>query len=281
MTISAQVIEATTANGKPIYTLQLKYPRVIHSEVMTHRVFSRNASSTRAIPVIKTIKQVWSNPAMPVHWGKNQKGMQASVELTGAKRGIAKLLWRLSAKVACGFSCLMATLGLHKQVAGRILEPWQHIEVVLTATEFDNFFELRRHKDAQPEIQELAEKMHKAMSDAYIRDISVETLKHNAYHLPYVSRMERSMYTVQDCLKLSAARCARVSYLTHDSKSPSFKQDIDLYERLVGSEPRHASPVEHQAYASLTPKYKSNNFVGWVQQREALEKIWRSDGKAS
>lgn len=275
MTSEVKIIEATTNNGKAIYTFQLKYWRGIHSEMMTHRVFSRNASSTRAIPVMKTIKQVWNEPAMPVYWGENKAGMQAGEELVGTKLKAAKFLWRLSGKLACILAHGMVKLGLHKQIAGRILEPWQYIHVVLTGTEFENFFNLRIHKDAQPEIQELAAKMKQAMDQCTPREVSESSINHRHYHLPYVSIAERTRYNIQTCLQFSAARCARVSYLTHDNRYPKPEEDLKLYDRLVGSEPRHASPVEHQAHAALNEKYKSNNFTGWVQQREVLESVWK------
>lgn len=272
MTCEVKVIEATTNNGKAIYTFQLKYWRAIHGELMTHRMFSRNASSSRAIPVMKTISQVWNDPAMPAHWGVNQAGMQAKEQLTGLRLKTVKGLWRLAAKVACGFAYTLVKLNLHKQVANRILEPWQYIHVVLTATEFDNFFELRDHPDAQPEFQELARAMKTEMSECYVREVMGSGVPYRFWHLPYVNLAERQGYSLGDCIKFSAARCARVSYATHDGKSPEPDQDFKLYYRLVGSVPRHSSPVEHQAQAMLNPGSKSKNFVGWTQFRESLEK---------
>jgi thymidylate synthase ThyX len=272
MTCSVKVIEATTYKGKAIYTFQLKYWRAIHGELMTHRMFSRNASSSRAIPVMKTISQVWNDPAMPVHWGVNQAGMQAKEQLTGFKLKLVRGLWRLAAKVSCGFAYTLVKLNLHKQVANRILEPWQYIHVVLTATEFDNFFELRDHPDAQPEFQELARAMKIEMSECFVREVSGSGVPYRFWHLPYVKVAERQSYSLDDCIKFSAARCARVSYATHDGKAPKPEQDFQLYDRLVGSVPRHSSPVEHQAEASIDSNVKSKNFVGWIQFRELLEK---------
>ena len=271
MTVSAKVIEATTYKGKAIYTFQLRYQRFIHGELMTHRMFSRNASSSRAIPVMKTISQVWNDPAMPVHWGVNQAGMQAKEQLTGFKLKLAKFVWKTAAKVACAFAYTLVKLNLHKQIGNRILEPWQYIHVVLTATEFDNFFELRDHPDAQPEFQQLAKLMRKEMQNCYVREVKGSTTPQRQWHLPYVTEAERSVYKLEDCIKFSAARCARVSYATHDGKTPKPEQDFALYDRLVGSSPRHSSPVEHQARASSDPDRKSNNFVGWQQFRERLE----------
>jgi hypothetical protein len=273
MKISAKVIEdSIEANGKRITTLQLCYPRFIHSEFMTHRVFSRNASSSRAIPVMKMLAQVWNDPAMPIHWGANQPGMQAHSQLGNFKKGVAKFIWRSAGKVACVFAWGLNKLGLHKQVANRILEPWQNIQVVVTGTEWNNFFELRDHEDAQPEIHELAIQIKDAMGDWTPRQVEYrgsEIDQARFWHLPYVTQQERHDFAYNPMLlvKFSAARCARVSYLLHDGARPNLEKDLTLYERLVGSSPLHASPIEHQATPTKYAFQTSNNFKSWQQFR--------------
>jgi len=257
-------------DGSRITTLQLRYPRFIHAEFMTHRVFSRNASSSRAIPVKKMLRQVWSDPATPLHWGKNQPGMQADTQLTGFKKFVVRSLWKNAGRVVCAFAWGMTKIGLHKQVANRILEPWQFIHVVVTATDWDNFFELRAHPDAQPEIHELAITMMEAMNDSAPKILNV-----GEWHLPYV-RDEESIYNLSYLLKMSAARCARVSYLTHDGKNPDIEKDLELYDRLIVSKPMHASPIEHQAtpmdVEDLRETKYSGNFSSWVQYRKIVER---------
>ena len=272
MTIEAKVIEDSFApNGVRLTTMQLKYPRFIHAEFMTHRVMSRNASSSRAIPVKKLIAEVRENPAMPSYWGANQAGMQAKRELIGKARGDAEMLWRAASKQAAAVAESFAVLGLHKQITNRILEPFLHISVIVTSTEWDNFFALRTHRDAQPEMQELALAMQAAMRT------SVPVLRegHQAnpefWHLPYIRAEERRSHAPKVLARVSAARCARVSYLTHDGFVPDFEADIKLYNRLVGSAPIHASPVEHQAFPSFNSKSWCKNFRGWVQFRELVE----------
>jgi hypothetical protein len=250
-------------NGVRLTTMQLKYWRGFHSEFMTHRVFSRNASSSRAIPIKTFLKQVWNDPAMPIHWGANQPGMKARTELTGFRKWFAQAIWKVTGKAVCAFVWTANLVSKpHKQTFNRLLEPWQYISVIVTATEWDNFFELRDHPDAQPEIQELASKMHKAMED------SEPILRQ--YHLPYVSSEEREQHKVDVCKKLSSARCARVSYLTHDGKLPEFSRDIKLHDDLVGGRPIHASPTEHQATAQKSDKFYKN-FRGWKQYRYDVE----------
>jgi len=262
------VADSIGPNRSRLITLSLKYPRFIHAEFMTHRVFSRNASSSRAIPVSKVLSQVWNDPAMPVYWGANKPGMQASAELEGWKRKVSESLWKASGKIACGIAWLMIKTNLHKQIANRILEPWQRIHVVVTATEWANFFLLRDHHMAQPEIRELAKKM-----DLAIQGSIPEYLVEGQWHLPYITDAEKANYTPSDLLKMSVARCARVSYLKHDGGQSTLEDDCVLHERLVGAEPRHSSPAEHQAM-SLSKDYPIRfikNFRGWYQYRAQLE----------
>lgn len=262
--------------GRDLITLQLRFMRFILPEFNTHRVFSRNASSSRAIPVAKMIEQVRNNPAMPIHFGKNQPGMQANEELTGAELASVKGAWLMAAENAAKVAEDMMLLGAHKQVANRILEPFQFISVIVTATEWDNFFELRDHPDAQPEIQELARIMREA-----IKQSTPQQLGYGDWHLPYVSKRELVEYGHEVCRKLSTARCARVSYLTHDGQTPDVVKDIELFEKLVGGVPLHASPIEHQATPENFDVMKNwpyeaasdlcGNFQHWVQFRKLHE----------
>lgn len=265
MTISAKVIaDSVSAKGIRVTTLQLLYPRFIHAEFMTHRVFSRNASSSRAIPVAKIIGAIRDDPAMPVSWGQNQKGMQADQEVDAATAERAKAVWLKGAEAAIITAEAMIELGIHKQIANRVLEPWAHISVIVTATEWENFYALRDHKDAQPEIAALARAMRVAMNGSTPR-----LLGSDDWHLPYVGDEDRRLVgifaetlwshntdqchrqfdTVVDMreymlLQVSTARCARVSYNTHDGGKPKIEDDIKLADRLLTS--KHMSPFEHQ-----------------------------------
>ncbi|CAM6004849.1 unnamed protein product [Sphagnum balticum] len=221
---------------------------------MTHRVFSRNASSSRAIPVKKQIQMVIDNPAIPLAFTKNKAGMQGGDPLTEAEAKCATEEWLLARDRAVEHAGGLAALEVHKQYANRILEPFAHITVVCTATDWDNFFALRCHEMAQPEIHALADKMY----ELYISQTPT-TLNVGEWHLPFVSQQEVEMEELQQSveprggirgyIRKSVARCARVSYLNHEGKEPSFLEDFELYTRLVGSEPIHASPAEHQAMA--------------------------------
>lgn len=288
------IARSISEQGMPLITTQFKYPRFIHAEFMTHREFSRNASSSRAIPVAKMIEQVRNDPAMPIHWGANQPGMQADNQLDDDGILIAKSCWMAAAGHAAAQAETMASMGLHKQVANRVLEPYQWMHVIATTSNTSNFFGLRRHKDAQPEIKLVADLWHEALED-----FPATLVRQGEWHLPYITqadvenavtylqagRITRDMPSMEERFRLltamSAARCARVSYLTHDGELPTVQQDLDLYQRLVGAQPLHASPTEHQATPDILAydQYQDSrwvnpgqhgNLIGWRQFRKML-----------
>ncbi len=211
---------------------------------------------------------------MPIHYGKNQSGMQAKEELAGWRLAAVKGINNVERYVAITAAWMKIGLGLHKQVANRYLEPWQYISVIYTATEWDNFFALRCHPDAQPEFQELAREMEHRRGESVpvLRPWTGDPEDRQSLHLPYVSDVERwnKAHTALQLFKLSTARNARVSYLTHDGAIPDLLKDFGLHDRLVGSVPIHASPTEHCAMASVDSEMHKN-FRGWHQYRELVE----------
>lgn len=275
MTIEAKIIEDSIGDhGVRLTTMQLRYPRFIHDEFLTHRVFSRNASSSRAIPVDKIIQQVIDDCAMPVKWGKNQPGMQADEELDPLAEGIAvHQAWLAARDAAVKQARVMVKFGAHKQIVNRILEPFAHISVIVTATEWGNFFNLRCDPGADPTFQALAESMRTVMDGGtpILRRGKTGDNDISNFHLPYISAEEKISNPTDILIKCSAARCARVSYLNHDGSTPSIEKDLALYDRLVGSKPLHASPVEHQAFPYYDGFVWCNNFRGWHQYRYDVE----------
>lgn len=265
--IETKIIKDSVApSGHRLTTFVLTYPRFIHAEFLTHRVFSRNASSSRAIPVKKQIEMVVENPAIPLAFTKNRAGMQGGEVLTGDEHEAAVRTWLIARDRAVDSAQAMADLKIHKQYANRILEPFSHITVVCTATEFTNFFSLRYHEMAQPEICELAKQMYNIYSS------NVPVIKsEGAWHLPFVDEVLDNQEQTDQLIKQSVARCARVSYLTHEGKNPTLEEDMMLYDRLLGSTPIHASPSEHQAMAVGNSKYNSGNLKGWMQYRKTLD----------
>ncbi len=295
MTITAKIIaDSINANNVRITTFELQYPRFIHAEVMTHRMFSRNSASSRAIPVAKVIEQVKTNAATPIHWGKNQTGMQAKEELAGVTKSVAKYTWAKAAEAAAEFARDLTKCELHKQVVNRILEPFQTMKVVVTATEWNNFWWLRDHPDAQPEIQKLA----RVMKGEYEYS-KPESLDSDMWHLPYVKTSikekghnirkqyyfdeQDSEITLDQAIKISCSSCAQVSYRKLDT---SLEKAEDIYKKLVESEPVHASAFEHVAKCMDTWNHFdwedgwthedhhgnvwSGNFRDWVQYRQLI-----------
>lgn len=277
-------------------TLQLRFPRFILAELNTHRQFSRNASSSRAVPVNKLAAP--EDIVEPLRYGLNQSGMQASeYNLEGEKLTEARKIWQEMADVCKKGSLALAELGLHKQWANRPLEWFSNVNVLVSSTEWSNFFALRIHPSAQPEIQQLARSMKLAM------DISTpKKLDYGHWHLPYITEEDKTQLEgdlkalkyaggdqgvpklnvekefIDTLIKCSVARCARVSYMTYEMKKPTVAEDLKLYERLLGAQPIHASPAEHMAYPDMKDSLNNwhhpelhGNFRGWIQYRKTLE----------
>jgi hypothetical protein len=279
------VADSIGADAPRLTTYQLVYPRFIHAEVMTHRVFSRNASSSRAIPTARMLAAIEAEPAKPVDWRMNESGMQGFTTAPEDVAAEAEAIWNEAMLAAVGYARRLDATGVHKQFVNRLTEPYQHIRVVLTGTDFDNWDGLRDHADAEPHIQILAKRMKEA------RDASTpKHLSKRDWHLPYINRED--FWSVGDWLdysaddaavsallcRISAARCARVSYKTFDGKPTTIEADLGLFEKLVGGAPIHASPTEHQAQPDfwmargkswLKPQLHGN-LTGWRQFRKTL-----------
>lgn len=251
--------DSVGSTGKRLTTVVATYPRMVHAELLTHRMFSRNSASSRAIPNEKLRQRVIDDPAMPVWWGKNQAGMQAREELTGWELDDVKRGWLHARDTMLEISSKMAKQGLHKQLCNRLIEPWMGITVIISATEWENFFKLRCHPDAQPEIRVAAE----AIRDAMAKSTPYEAVP-GEWHLPLVRKDDDDCgSSPEEQIKLSVARCARVSYLTHEGKRDP-AADLALYDRLKTS--GHWSPFEHAAQAHDFDA-RIGNFIGWRQHR--------------
>ena len=272
--ISAKVIQDSICHEKRIITLECEYPRFIHAEVLTHRSFSRNSASSRAIPIERVIEQVSSNTASPVFWGTNKAGMQAGEEHEDIS--LCLKTWNECRDSAIESAAKLNKLGLHKQLVNRMLEPFHMIKTVVTATEWENFFTLRDHEDAQPEIRALAIAMREAIELS-----APEVLKPDEWHVPYVNRhrsphtgnleyrlpSDSSSLSIDDALRVSASCCAQVSYRRSDD---TLSKADAIYNKLITMKPAHASPVEHAATPLFMSCDTSGNFVGWKQNRQVL-----------
>ena len=273
--------------GDRLTTFELTFPRFILAEVNTHRMFSRNSASSRAIPVHKRIAAIRANPFVPMAFCANKRGMQAGDELDEQAASAARTAWLMSCATACQQAEAMAKAKVHKQWANRLLEPFAWHTAIVSATEWANFFALRAHPDAQPEFRTVAE-----MAQELYREHTPEELKPGMWHLPMLAPMElnnvRALSFDWDAfgtthsnwpellrwIKISVGRCARVSYLTHDGKRDP-KADIELCDRLHQS--GHMSPLEHAAVARdgrvrTAPDgiNRWGNFTGFMQYRKTI-----------
>lgn len=256
-----------------LWTFELMYPRYIHSEFMTHRVFSRNASSSRAIPVKRMIEQVRENTVIPPKVFMNQKGMVGETEADPVTTTAFHVLWEEAAENACKTAEMMERLGIHKQHINRILEPFQFIKVIVTATDWYNFFVLRLAPDAQPEIRELASAIYDEMNRYHNKDVGVLELdkEHIVVSLPYITDEDIKEIGKEEyhlLMKISAARCARVSYNNHDGSKPDIEKDLKLYGHLYDS--KHMSPMEHACIRD-EDHHKNANLTGWKSLRYLIE----------
>ena len=256
-----------------LWTFELTYPRYIHSEFMTHRVFSRNASSSRAIPVKRMIEQVRENTVIPPKVFMNQKGMVGETEADPVTTTAFHVLWEEAAENACKTAEMMERLGIHKQHVNRILEPFQFIKVIVTATDWHNFFVLRLAPDAQPEIRELASAIYDEMNRYRNKDVGVLELgkEHIVVSIPYITDEDIKEIGKEEyhlLMKISAARCARVSYNNHDGSKPDIEKDLKLYGHLYDS--KHMSPMEHACIRDEDHR-KNANLTGWKSLRYLIE----------
>ncbi len=295
--------DSLSPEGHRLTTLEITFPRLVLPEFNTHRVFSRNSASSRAIPVVKQLQRVLDHPYVPFEWGTNQRGMQAGPVLEGDKARVARAHW-LSARDSAvahvlglishpdfcplrsgdGLPAQLAAfraateggevpetwLNVHKQLANRLLEPFMWHTVIVSATEWDNFWHLRAHPDAQPEIRRIAVMMRDAFEDSTPRRCGADD-----WHLPLTDDLRIDAPggpSLEDAIKVCVGRCARVSYLTHSGQR-DLSADITLHDRLLSS--GHLSPFEHAARPLTADELEagegwSANFRGWVSYRKGI-----------
>lgn len=271
--ISARVIadSVNKVNNKRITTLEIRVPRHILAEVNTHRVRSANFQSSRACPTSKIRSTILNHMFVPIYWGQQQSGMSAEVQLSGFRLKVANLLWKAGGYLVCGLHKALELTGVHKQTCNRIVEPWMSITGIITCTEWDNLFQLRYSKHAQPEFIALT----KAIHDAIVASKPV-LLENNEIHLPYIFDDDRATLSVEDQIKVSVARCCRVSYNNIFGAKGNTDKDIALYNRLLTD--RHMSPFEHIAFVPCVGRVSKEdhrcfqrNFDGWYQYRAFVD----------
>lgn len=300
MQITATIIaDSIAANGVRLTTLECYYHRYILAELNTHRDFTRNGASSRAIPTAKLLQTVITEQVEPLEWGLNIPGMQAGELASPALRMKGKQVWDKARWAAVNAAQELTELGFAKQIVNRLLEPFLPTKTVLSSTNWANFDALRDHKDAQPEIRELARQVIAAREASTPRVLGA-----GDWHLPYilpedyeevkrtqtaeiVAEVANLMIAPSAWFKkteimvlamVSAARCARASYRLSDGRPTSLEDDLKLFVKLVKDQPVHASPTEHQATPLCQAKKTatSGNFRGFAQFRKGIrnETVW-------
>lgn len=267
--------------GDRLDTLLLRMPRCILAEFNTHRVFSRNAASSRAIPVAKLIADVEADPFVPLVWTKNEPGMQGREECNEGVRlpenapSMCRLrredAWLYARDQAVEMARQFAEAGYHKQIINRLLEPYAHVTVVVSSTTWDNFLSQRDHADAEPHMQMLAKEIRTALNGA-----TPQVLAPGEWHLPFVKSLNGTAMNLEYAKILSVARCASTSFKTTDGFDMTLERAEEIYRKLT-SGILHASPFEHQAIAdeyvngAYANSSEHRNFVGFRQHRALVE----------
>lgn len=264
MTYAKIIAHSRTPEGAEVVTMEVEIHRFVLAEFNTHRVFSRNSASSRAIPFGKMMKRVMDRPALPLSWPSEKPGMQGGDELSADDTMSCQDAWLHARDNAVRMANLMHEYGLHKSVCNRLLEPFMWHTVIVTSTEWGNFFEQRCSPLAQPEIRAAAEAMHAALADSEPHD-----LEPDGWHAPYLQPGE-IFGSLGEMLKVSAARCARVSYLNHDGQR-SLEDDLQLFDKLQTQ--KHWSPLEHVCVSNGFDPFLSRfgNLRGYLQLRHILE----------
>jgi len=294
MTTAKIIADSISESGIRITTMELEFERFLLAQLNTHRVFSRSAQSSRAVPVQKMIDAL-KNTEQCLQFMKNESGMRSSEALSDEDFFAAFRCWENAKHDALKWAMNLRSLNVHKQFVNRLLEPFSTVKVVVTATEWNNFFDLRLHHAAQPEMQALAQAMKVAIDES-----TPALLQHFEWHLPYIDKgfgsvdlwnNEKTQVDYEKAALISAARCARVSYLNHDNSTPDIEKDLELAQRLLAD--KHLSPFEHQAkpmketeltdftgvdylengvtHIDIKGGFWSANFRGWIQHRQLVD----------
>lgn len=274
-TFARVIADSVSPTGQRLITVEANMHRFVLAELNTHRMFSRNSASSRAIPLTVTLRKVVDAPAWPLVWPAEQKGMQGGASLEGDDLADAEQLWvDVHAQVTQLVSAYLESHPdpqhrLHKSVVNRLLEPFFWHRVIITATDWANFFNLRCSPLAQPEIQAAAYAIQDAIDASDPQEVD-----YGGWHQPYVRpedriELDRMGLPPEAANQLAVARCTRVSYLTHDRRR-DLQEDLALYERLIEAQPPHASPLEHIARPVPAGQPTLGNLQGWAQLRHTV-----------
>ncbi len=261
------LLDSVNPAGSRLITWELTYPRFVHAELMTHRLFSRSSASSRAIPTHKMRARIAEDPVLPVRWIKNEPGMQGYEDLPPDIAELCKKEWLWLCDKAIGSSAALDALKLHKGLVNRVTEPWMWITVIMTSTFHANWFALRDHPMADLQLSKFATEMH-----AQYWKAKPKYLAAGKWHMPLmddIDQLRGEGFDEVQLRQISAGRVARVSYLNHDGiRKPA--DDLSLFTKLSTSKPGHMAPFEHVAQ-SMNDRALYANFCGWKQMRKDFE----------
>lgn len=257
--------DSITESGARVTTFELEYPRYILAELNTHRVFSRNTASSRAIPFNKMIDSIKNIEHVPI-WTENKSGMQGEPILDDDLIVQCNSIWNDAKNNAIYYARKLHELGIHKQNFNRLLEPFQTVKTILTATEFDNFFKLRIHRAAMPEIHVLASLMFKELCES-----EPDFLSEDDWHLPYITADDIKKYGVETCKKIAVSCCAQVSYRKLDTTP---EKALSIYDKLVSGDIIHGSAFEHVCRPLKDNEKQVGNLIGFRQFRHDIEGVY-------
>jgi hypothetical protein len=258
------IADSRSPSGARITTMEVSYPAAVHWDHLRHRSFSFSVASNRAIPTKAYIARVIQDPAHPEQWGANQAGMVAREELKGWRKSLVRRLWLAARWPAVILAWLCWKLGAHKEIVNWLLFPWAWVTLIVTGTDWSNFFALRCHPHARPEMRRIAVMMR----DEYERSEPAQ-LSVGQWHLPYVTPEERRFAWNEHRIlcKLSTARCARVSLLKHGEVRP-MRDETRKADELCSN--GHMSPFEHAARALADGEQRVANYRGWASFRSTI-----------
>jgi thymidylate synthase ThyX len=296
--INAKIVaDSCDIRGNRITSVLVTIPRIVLAELNTHRMFSRNSASSRAIPFERMVKAVKDDPFIPIAWQKDHSGMQGTEYM---EHGINDLIDNhLRARDAAVERATEANQrGLTKQLCNRYLEPFMWHTVLITSTEWENFFALRcpqygllteeglKHfrsqndyfkaggvisgtdinieflkinkSGAEIHIQAAAEAIYDAMNES-----TPMALKDGMWHIPFSDKLNNpemgTAYGYLHGIKVATAMCARTSYtVVGNEKEMTYAKLIEIHDRMVSQVPFHASPFEHCARVMTEDEYYTN-----------------------
>lgn len=261
--ISATILaDSVSPRGIRLVTLEVNVPMVMQPQILRHRDFSFSVQSTRAVPTPVQVARVRENPFVPMRWGRVEKGMVASDVLNEVEESLARETWLLDMDRACRSAENLNEIGVHQEVAARVLMPYAWCRMIISSTQWDNFEGLRTY---DPTVQGETEATGRAMIAA-LAGSDPKPLEPGQWHLPLVTEEEEEEWGNESpkARLVSAGRCARVSFLQHDgTRNPD--RDFTLGRGLANK--AHWSALEHQA-TPLVVEGRCGNFRDWKQQRK-------------